>query len=434
MFCTSTLIEGVNLPADNLFVTSYMNGPRNMTAVDFKNLIGRVGRINYNLYGHVHLITQSDASAKRVSDKAQKYEELLKSPAEVQQLSLVSELALNQKQSIVATLLQGKTDFPECPPLKEKTQTHDNYNLMRKFGLILVRDIVKNRGSLVRRAFDECLTPEQEAQIKILFEKTASDPDNDDINLSYDQTERLAAAIANGLRYPTLDATGYIDHEDLYSFLIKLCGIFNWEKYERDTLGHIGKNWYLGKINLRTGKPQPQYGRLSWYSVILSQWLQGHKLGVITQQAIRHKERFPESGIELPSRQVVRYEETSLYHKNLVISGVLSIIDKIILFSIANYFLRFSNEYKKFHKVDSFDNDWYEYVEYGTTNPESIQIQRYGFSREVTDFIKTHKQKYVIIQSNGEIRLRRCLETCGDINVQDEVKDMLNNSPELFVD
>ena len=39
IFCTSTLIEGVNLPADNLFITSYRNGPSNMDEVEFKNLI-----------------------------------------------------------------------------------------------------------------------------------------------------------------------------------------------------------------------------------------------------------------------------------------------------------------------------------------------------------------------------------------------------------
>lgn len=43
MFCTSTLIEGVNLPADNLFITNYRSGRPKMTSVEFRNLIGRVG-------------------------------------------------------------------------------------------------------------------------------------------------------------------------------------------------------------------------------------------------------------------------------------------------------------------------------------------------------------------------------------------------------
>ena len=38
IFCTSTLIEGVNLPADNLFITSYKTGLSDMNEVQFRNL------------------------------------------------------------------------------------------------------------------------------------------------------------------------------------------------------------------------------------------------------------------------------------------------------------------------------------------------------------------------------------------------------------
>lgn len=55
LFCTSTLLEGVNLPADNLFITSHKNGG-DMSPVDFRNLMGRVGRIEFNLYGNVFLV------------------------------------------------------------------------------------------------------------------------------------------------------------------------------------------------------------------------------------------------------------------------------------------------------------------------------------------------------------------------------------------
>ena len=55
LFCTSTLLEGVNLPADNLFITSNKNGG-DMNSVDFRNLVGRVERIEFNLYGNVFLV------------------------------------------------------------------------------------------------------------------------------------------------------------------------------------------------------------------------------------------------------------------------------------------------------------------------------------------------------------------------------------------
>ncbi len=43
------------MPADNPFITSYKKGYAYMDAVDFRNLIGRVGELKYNLYGNVFL-------------------------------------------------------------------------------------------------------------------------------------------------------------------------------------------------------------------------------------------------------------------------------------------------------------------------------------------------------------------------------------------
>ena len=78
--------------------------------------------------------------------------------------------------------------------------------MMRKFGLILQRDIVNNRDSLVRREFKDFLTPADEEYIREIFTKSEVKPD-DDINTSVDQTRRLIAAISrkiNPLQYPKL--------------------------------------------------------------------------------------------------------------------------------------------------------------------------------------------------------------------------------------
>lgn len=57
--------EGVNLPADNLFITSYYSGRAQMTDVDFRNLIGRVGRIQYNLSGNVFMVSDETRNNKQ---------------------------------------------------------------------------------------------------------------------------------------------------------------------------------------------------------------------------------------------------------------------------------------------------------------------------------------------------------------------------------
>lgn len=62
VFCTSTLLEGVNLPADNIFVTTLQNGKRALSQLDFLNLIGRVGRLGHSMLGNVFLITGDTAN------------------------------------------------------------------------------------------------------------------------------------------------------------------------------------------------------------------------------------------------------------------------------------------------------------------------------------------------------------------------------------
>lgn len=69
-----------------------------------------------------------------------------------------------------------------------------SYIMMRKFGLILLRDIVEDKDTLVRCEFKPFLTDVDEKNIRDRFKNTETIPD-DDINTSVDQTKRLIMAI-----------------------------------------------------------------------------------------------------------------------------------------------------------------------------------------------------------------------------------------------
>src|SRR5699024_9760715 len=148
LFCTSTLMEGVNLPADNLFVTDYKIGRGKMSAIDFKNLIGRVGRIEYNLYGNVFLIRAEEKV------KTDEFVKLLKNDVPKQKLSITTELSRNQKVRIIDSLLKGDVQLSQYP----KSQTTEEYSLMRKFTGILLRDIMLENRSLVWKEFSQLIT------------------------------------------------------------------------------------------------------------------------------------------------------------------------------------------------------------------------------------------------------------------------------------
>lgn len=130
LFRTSTLLEGVNLPVDTLFIISNSNGGV-MSPVDFRNLMGRVGRIEFNLYGNVFLFC-----IKRKTNK-KKYLGLLHENIQPQKLSIVTALIDEQKKRIVNLLKEGKTELP-----KEIAKDEEGRSLVRKFTNILLRDIV----------------------------------------------------------------------------------------------------------------------------------------------------------------------------------------------------------------------------------------------------------------------------------------------------
>jgi hypothetical protein len=118
--------------------------------------------------------------------------------------------------------------------------------------------------------------------------------------------------------------------------------------------------------------------------------------------------------------------------RNILFADTLEVIDNIILFSLSNYFLRFSNEYKKIHGVTEFENNWYEYVEYGTTKPATILLQRIGFTRENATYIRSHRDKYILQENESKLLLSRDLLNCGNQNVREQANMILLNMPEMF--
>ncbi len=397
IFCTPTLIEGVNLPADNLIVISCRLGSKgNMNAVEFKNLLGRVGRIEYNLYGNVFIIRDSKMAEKTIKN-------LLTKPVEDQKIALLDELPYTARTYIINQLTNGSSQFYSL-----EGQTEEEYDLMRKTGLILLKDILNDRNSVIKKQFTPLLNDEKITTIKKSFTSSINGPEpDDDINVSIDQTQNLINAINNGLKYPDL-VDNRVDYYSLREFLWQMSEIFKWNKYEKETLGNGNK--------------------IDYYAVILSRWMNGYGLNLLLIDTLNHNK-----GKEIYiNRNKVLYNG-SQEHKNYVISDTLQIIENVILFSIANYFLRFSAEYKKIKNNDQpFANDWYEYVEYGSTNPMTIFFQRNGLSRDTSDYIRKHPE--YLCRMGDSYKIKRSILNCPKDSIRDELNDIQFNIPELFID
>jgi hypothetical protein len=404
IFCTSTLVEGINLPADNLFITSYRNGKANMDEVTFRNLVGRVGRIKYNLFGNVFLLRMDTSLTEK------QYEKLLNNDVPEQKLSFDLEENKSHIPALVNDLIKGDIEMSAC-----RTEAADkDFDALRKFALIIINDYASGIDSPLTEMFENYVTSEQKSSIMSNFplEKTSND-----ITLSYDQAYTLSEVVSSGAKYPELKGENdAVDFDELIRFLSMLSRVFKWDIYEKDT---IGKSSNV----------------LRWYAVILLRWIRGNGLNSIINHAIGYKTDHPNTGIWVNNIHIAERYDGSRNHKNYIIAETLGVIENVLLFSISNYFRKFSLEYKAFHNVDHFDNDWYEFVEYGTTNDLTIFLQRVGFTRDSATFLEQPRNQVKYIANvDGEIRLKKSVMTCGNASVEMDANEIQYNMPELFVD
>ena len=90
----------------------------------------------------------------------QEYLKLLREPVKEQKLSVVQDLKPKLKKHIVESLLEGDAVIEKY----NDSQSEEEYVMMRKFGLILLQDIVDGRDSLVKREFSKHLSTEYETK------------------------------------------------------------------------------------------------------------------------------------------------------------------------------------------------------------------------------------------------------------------------------
>ena len=348
VFCTSTLLEGVNFPADNLFIMlkSRNSWLKPSSRANFKNLLGRVGRVDFNLFGNVFCISKDN--------NVEEYTEAISEDIENQELSL-SELTLQRKKDIVNALSDGKTTLT-----KRSSDNFNDLSFHRKVLSILLREIIEDLSGVVSKSFEELLTDDLRQKVKESF-KPKNEIIPNDLIVTVDQVELLDNQIRNnGLSYPE-----EVSHKEISTFLLKLYQIFNWGTYEPGN--------ELGNSN-----------RLRYYAGLANLWMNGFGMKQIIGNAMEYAEN---NGVYYEFERAKKEFDGSDEQKNIVINDVLDNVSGILQFKLSNYFQKFSEHLMKVKDVQSLQNDWHEYIEFGTKNYIVIKLQKLGFSRDAANYI-----------------------------------------------
>lgn len=403
-FCTSTLLEGVNVPVDNLFVFDNKKANTKMSEVDAFNLMGRAGRVTLNEYGNVFLF---------IGERGTKsyYDDVLLKPLPNQTLLPSKALKQSSKRYIVETLLKGRTNLLETgEKYSDRGFTETTYEYATKCLNMLLHDICSQNDSYIVRDFrkEKVLSPQNIIDIRKKFDGIVSK--DDDINLSARQKESLYKAVKErNLNYPKT-----FDYNTCLSFLTQLSAILRWDIYEKETLG----------------KGQS----IRYYTVILTQWMQSRGLHEIIRGAIEYYQQNGGNLVSFEPEYHLEPYNNSAKHKNQVINEVMKDLEHVINYKLSMYFLRLSEAIVKVHGKDALENDWYEYVEYGTCNKAIILLQKYGLGREDALLLLKQCYRQFIVFDNQSIRIKKDILRTAPAELCQSLNTVKINYPELFVD
>ena len=404
VFCTSTLLEGVNLPADNIFVTTLHNGKGKLSRLDFLNLIGRVGRLGHSIIGNVFLITGESEKSHSNRDA---YLSMLSGKLKKAKLS-VTVIKPKQAAIIKKNLEQGNVRL-------EDLKDHRNYNLIRKLSLLYIKELKNNRLGIVREHLSKSINHDEEKKILQTLQTRYSDTLEDDINFSSDQSEKLREKINQEdiITYHNIHNGNKLNLLGTKNFLLKLSEIFDWEIYESDF------------IESREDK-ETQEKIVEDDARLTLLWISGYSLKKICDLAIQMRDRDK----DFLNRGSKYYEEIhNITWDTITINAVMNRLQKL-QFVLGKYFLKVTQELTK--SGSALQNDWYKFLEYGTDSDLRIWLQQNGYSRESSEYIEEHKDK-LIVEEFDRWKLSKQIQDVDDIDVINETKEVKVNFPEIFL-
>ncbi|NVK52516.1 MAG: DEAD/DEAH box helicase [Flavobacteriaceae bacterium] len=351
VFCTSTLLEGVNMPTQNIFILDNRNGRPKLEPIDFWNLSGRAGRLSKELYGNIYCIQHSDCEWEnkeilRKKDIELKPTVLNKIDRNIQRIEKV----LNE-QNISGT--QTEKDILQYIANIISVDTMELEG-NREPSPLIKKLIDKNKETIIELAKSKV----QDFSIPVSILNS-----NQSINLSVQNKvyNKLLKQhnIGNNIKLPSINSPQF--YQVCKSVLDFMYELYEWKNAEKR----------LSNSN-----------SLSYYATIMTQWVKGFSLSQIIQQSIDyHIDNNKEIILDYDFQNPILFDPRDKRHINYVIENVIEDIEFILRFLFEKYFNHYHSIVVKLLGEDNAGENWATLLEYGTQNRIVIALQNIGISR-----------------------------------------------------
>lgn len=359
VFCTSTLLEGVNLPAKNVFILNNKNGRNTFQPIDFWNLAGRAGRLKLELSGNIICLKETDKDWK-------KHEILLEGNAEIK-LNPSVENYIDKKLKKIEQILNENSDI--------KGETETMKKILEYIANIISIDTLEiQRANYRSEIIKKLIADNKEAIIELAKKKNGNVEvpvsvlnTNNSIKLKV-QNEVFITLQKQAKNPVAIKLPNKVTYEVCKVWLHKFYTIFHWATEE---------------------KRFKSENQLDYFAVLMNQWINGISLSQIINESIGYYDR---KGSKLmvgykngkPSYEVF---DNSKHHINILIGNIIDDIESVLRFLFEKYF---NNYYAMIVEILGEENagvNWATFLEYGTQNTIVIALQNYGLSRHSADYI-----------------------------------------------
>lgn len=367
MFCTSTLLEGVNLPAQNIFILNNTIGLRKFTDVDFWNLAGRAGRLSKELSGNI-ICVRLDSNKWNVKES---------------DMDMIRKKVINH---VSPTILKGEDNFYKNlensllgKPFTKKTVTKDEAETWNHYANIIYYQEVAKADSLLKSNF---MKKNHKTAKKVLenIEKNNVVPENI-LEQSTSIKPVYQNAIWNVLNNTDKAFPEEITTKDCYEVLVNMYKNYKWGIEESK-----GRNPLVR---------DPE--QLKYYAVLMYTWMSSKPLNMIIGNMINY---YKKKGKIWHRNEYVLFVHTNKEHINWVINDLIADIDNALRFKIKNYFSNYYLLVAGKNGVEVAGEDWSEYLEYGTTDKVIIDLQNVGFPRHIAMLIKENYEDVLVYDDN----------------------------------
>lgn len=394
MFCTSTLLEGVNLPAKNIFIFSNAIGNSKFSDVDFWNLAGRAGRLSKELSGNIICV--------RIEDKKNRWDTPHKD------LEVVRNKKIDDVQPIV---IKGQKNFYTNleRSLRAKDFTRANYSQTEKevwdhYANIVFTHQASKTDSILMSNFLR-----KNTDGKKLLERM--DKENHIPLHILEQCSNIKVSYQNNIWEKISGAEKAFPEEittqSCQAVLEKMYDYYNWGEEESK-----GRN---PMVKQRT--------RLQYFAVLMYSWMKSTPLNMMIINIINY---YKKKGEIWDKNETIPFDPNNRNQINLIINNLISDIDNVLRFKIKNYFLNYHLIVSEKIGKESVGTNWAEYVEYGTTDSVIIELQNIGIPRHLSMMIKDDYAEFLTFEEGVlvDINAEALIENIDCDKYKDELEEL----------